>query len=105
MRSVPFLSTPVPSSVASALPVEVPDCGRGPQDQEPQLSAGAGAEESPHRQQAAADRHAAAEQPGRALVPPQLPAAGGLRRSQEVPSRGVLLPLHRLRQQSSRSPR
>lgn len=70
---------PPPFLVASALPVEVPDCGRGPQDQEPQLSAGEGAEESSHRQQASADWHATAEQPGRALVPPQLPAAGGLR--------------------------
>lgn len=28
---------------APALPVEVPDCGRGPQNQKPQLSAGQGA--------------------------------------------------------------
>lgn len=80
-RWVTFALTrfPRPYLVPTALPVEVPDRGRGPQDQKPQLSAGEGAEESPHRQQAPADRHSAAEQPGRALVPPQLPAAGGLR--------------------------
>lgn len=47
-----------------ALPVEVPDSGRRPQDQKPQLPAGAGAEDAAHRQQAAADRNTAAEQPG-----------------------------------------
>lgn len=58
--------------------MEVPDSGRGPQDQKPQLPAGAGAEVAADRQQAAADRHTAAEQPGRALVPPQLPSARSL---------------------------
>jgi len=32
-------------------------------------------------------RHAAAEQPGRALPPPQLPAAPGLQRPVRVPAR------------------
>ena len=59
--------------------MEIPHRGRGPQDQEPQLPAGAGAEAAALRQQAAADGHAAAEQPVRALVPAQLPAARGLR--------------------------
>ena len=55
--------------------MEVPDRGRGPQDQKPQLSVGAGAEDAAHRQQAAADWYTTTEQPGRTLVPPQLPPA------------------------------
>lgn len=68
----------------AAVPVEVPDCGRGPPHQEPELPAGAGAEDAEHRQQAAADGHAAPEQPVRALVPTQLPPTRRLRRPQEV---------------------
>ena len=47
-----------------ALPVEVSDSGRRTPDQKPQLSAGAGAEDASHRQQAAADGYTAAKQPG-----------------------------------------
>lgn len=74
---------------ASALPVEVLDCGRRPQDQKPQLSAGAGAEDAAHWQQAAVDRHTTAEQLGWALVPPQLPPARGLWWPQEVWSHAI----------------
>lgn len=69
---------------ASALPVEVSDCGRRPQNQKPELPVGAGAEDFAHWQQAAADGDAATEQPCRALVPAQLPAARGLWWPQEV---------------------
>ena len=71
----PCLSLTLSPSVRPALPLEVSDCGRGPQDQEPKLPSGEGAEKAANGQQAASYWHSSAEQSVRALVPAQLSAA------------------------------
>lgn len=76
--------TPPPCFSSPALPLEVPDRGWGPQDQEPELPTGEGIEDAAHGQQAAPDGHATAEQSGWAVVTAQLPSAWGVWRPQEV---------------------